>query len=84
MRIRSFTAALVVLFTSLSVGCAGFDWRQSLYEIGDQHACQQHNEAKVGKAGATVECSNPDHPDRSRYRDYQQAKDAVTQSESPS
>ncbi len=74
LRLLSITGLILALSA-----CADFNWRQSLYDIGDQYACQQHEEKISGPGGAVVACNDPAHPDRSRYQDYKNKRDADDQ-----
>jgi len=72
---RRTRAALLGLACLALGACTTASWQQLLYDVGDQHACQQAGAHQADAAARVSQCGDTGHPDRSRYEDYKAARD---------
>jgi len=72
---------LVAMLTGLG-GCSTASWQQLFYDVGDNYACQQAGAHQRDAQARASQCADSQHPDRSRYQDYQAAR-AKTLDEQP-
>ncbi len=62
--------------------CTTAAWQQLFYDVGDNYACQQAGAHQRDAQARASQCADSQHPDRSRYQDYQAAR-AKTLDEQP-
>lgn len=70
-------AAVCVLALCLG-GCSGSDLNRWLYVLGDQYACTRGNDERPDATARNVACTDPGHPRRTSYEDYERARDSAT------
>ena len=72
----SRSALLGVLYLCLAA-CSTAPWQQLLYDAGDNYACQQAGANRDDAEARASQCGDSQHPDRSRYQDYEAARKQV-------
>ena len=73
--LRVAAGALSLLLCLLQTGCANDGWQRLLYDVGDQYACQQSHVKQRDERARGAQCADTGHPDRTRYDDYQAARE---------
>lgn len=68
---RRLLAAPILLVLG---GCSTASWQQLFYDVGDSYACQQAGVHQRDIQARASQCADPQHPDRSRYQDYESAR----------
>jgi hypothetical protein len=77
------SATVVTRITLLGVlclclaACTTAAWQQLLYDAGDNYACQQAGANQPDAEARASQCGDSQHPDRSRYEDYETARKQV-------
>lgn len=70
-------SALLGMLCWCLAACTTAAWQQLLYEAGDNYACQQAGANQPDAAARPSQCGDSQHPDRSRYKDYEAARKQV-------
>lgn len=69
---------LVLLLAVLMLSsCANDPWQRMFYDVGDQYACTQSNNKKLGETARDAACADPSNPARSSYDTYTKQREAA-------
>ncbi len=55
--------------------CTTAGWQRWFYDIGDQYACQRSGAHQRDAQARAAQCAVANHPDRTRFEDYQAARE---------
>jgi hypothetical protein len=71
---QSWRLALVIVACSMLSACTTASWQRLFYDIGDQYACQRSGSLQRDAQARAAQCTDANHPDRTRFEDYEAAR----------